>query len=375
MELRVPLSVYNKRHIGQDLAKTLKTIFPSLCRKTYRVPEKGKLVVWLDIVRTLGHFAGGVWRSRDGALVAPVFIYDSCVPVKMLTRTNPYPGQAHEIPNLEFTPLTRNSACFTEGNVAQTVRHFGFSETATNKIACALDMVPTNAFSQTAANGVRKLWVRALPDPVNEHAQDFLQTRVRSFFGSQDLCDRVADLGDRLVEARLAGSMGPDDLRLQGRGGDESTVNMRAFLASEDHRLVYNELRGIRNECKDLAGVNPCFRIFPCLHPNTGAMIPGPEWQILSYHVPGMSAFLPEVDYEDEARRRMYETATTMAAAKEMRHLNPEANIGDDDYILADVKEAVDEATVGKTGEREMRRVERINREGWDYPHLRSGGK
>jgi len=37
----------------------------------------------------------------------------------------------------------------------------------------------------------------------------------------------------------------PDDLRLQGRGRDESTVNMRAFLAFEDHQLVYNELRGI----------------------------------------------------------------------------------------------------------------------------------
>eukprot|EP00873_Tetraselmis_striata_P040057 jgi/Tetstr1/460321/TSEL_005621.t1 len=42
---------------------------------------------------------------------------------------------------------------------------------------------------------------------------------------------------------------GPNALRLHGRGGDESTVNMRAFLASEDHRLVYNdELRGICNE-------------------------------------------------------------------------------------------------------------------------------
>eukprot|EP00873_Tetraselmis_striata_P033186 jgi/Tetstr1/453450/TSEL_040431.t1 len=91
MELRVPLSVYNKRHSGQDLAKTLKTIFPSFCRKTYRVPEKGKLFVWMGIMRTPGHFACGVWQSRDGALVASVFIYDSCVVVKMLTRTNPYP--------------------------------------------------------------------------------------------------------------------------------------------------------------------------------------------------------------------------------------------------------------------------------------------
>eukprot|EP00873_Tetraselmis_striata_P036750 jgi/Tetstr1/457014/TSEL_043678.t1 len=67
-------------------------------------------------------------------------------------------------------------------------------------------------------------------------------------------------------------------------------------------------------------------------------MMPGPEWQILSYHVPGMSAFLHEVDHEDEARRRKHETARTVAAAKEMRHWNPEAHIGDDEYILADVK-------------------------------------
>eukprot|EP00873_Tetraselmis_striata_P042704 jgi/Tetstr1/462968/TSEL_007916.t1 len=93
-------------------------------------------------------------------------------------------------------------------------------------------------------------------------------------------------------------------------------------------------------------------------------MMPGPEWQILSYHVPGMPAFLPEVDHEDEARRRTYETARTMAAAIEMRHWNPEAHVGDDEYILADVKAAVDEAIACKTDEQEMRRVERINREG-----------
>eukprot|EP00873_Tetraselmis_striata_P037583 jgi/Tetstr1/457847/TSEL_044392.t1 len=63
----------------------------------------------------------------------------------------------------------------------------------------------------------------------------------------------------------------------------------------------------------------------------------GPEWQILSYHVvPGMSAFLPKVDHEDEARRREHETARNMAATKEMRHWKPEAHIGDDEYILAD---------------------------------------
>eukprot|EP00873_Tetraselmis_striata_P044566 jgi/Tetstr1/464830/TSEL_009569.t1 len=69
-----------------------------------------------------------------------------------------------------------------------------------------------------------------------------------------------------------------------------------------------------------------------------------------------MSAFLPEVDREDEGRRRKHETARTMAAAKEMRHLNPEAHIGDDEYILADVKATVAEATAGKTvDEQEMR--------------------
>eukprot|EP00873_Tetraselmis_striata_P043299 jgi/Tetstr1/463563/TSEL_008442.t1 len=285
--------------------------------------------------------------------------------------------------------------------------------------------------------------------------QDFLQTRVRSFFGSQDLCDRVADLGDMLVAARLAGSRGeekactfigggrkqlhldmsgPDDLRLRGRGGDDNTVNMRASLASNEHRLVSNELRGICNDyvqeahrqlrisspgynarhkdlvmadpwevaaasslgvvlwmeqnrpevlaelrkvrnlytgrlaqskylvplgvaddryrmdvcdgnedastysrpglafllpaqdvhanppkggvnlafatrcprCKEVAGVSPCFRIFLSLHPNTCAMMPGPEWQILCYDVSGLAAFLREVDHKDEAYRRMH---------------------------------------------------------------------
>eukprot|EP00873_Tetraselmis_striata_P021768 jgi/Tetstr1/442032/TSEL_030213.t1 len=45
-----------------------------------------------------------------------------------------------------------------------------------------------------------------------------------------------------------------------------------------------------------------------------------------------------------------------MAAAKEMRHWNPEAHIGDDGYVLLDVKAAVAEATAGTTGEQEMRR-------------------
>eukprot|EP00873_Tetraselmis_striata_P042353 jgi/Tetstr1/462617/TSEL_007602.t1 len=84
-------------------------------------------------------------------------------------------------------------------------------------------------------------------------------------------------------------------------------------------------------------------------------MMPGPEWLILSYHVPGMSTFLPEVDHEDEARRK-HETTRIMAAAKEMRHWNPEAHIGVDEYIFADVKAAVADATAGKTDEQEMRR-------------------
>eukprot|EP00873_Tetraselmis_striata_P008833 jgi/Tetstr1/429097/TSEL_019060.t1 len=46
-----------------------------------------------------------------------------------------------------------------------------------------------------------------------------------------------------------------------------------------------------------------------------------------------------------------------MAAAKEMRHWNPETHIGDDEYILTDVKAAV---ASGKTDEQEMRRVETI---------------
>eukprot|EP00873_Tetraselmis_striata_P017329 jgi/Tetstr1/437593/TSEL_002824.t1 len=104
-------------------------------------------------------------------------------------------------------------------------------------------------------------------------------------------------------------------------------------------------------------------------------MMPGPEWLILFYHVPGISAFLPEVDHEDEARRRKHEIARTMAASEDMGHWNPEAHIGDDEYILADVKAAMAEATAGKAHKQDMRRVERITRKGWDYPHLRSGGR
>eukprot|EP00873_Tetraselmis_striata_P023539 jgi/Tetstr1/443803/TSEL_031791.t1 len=82
-------------------------------------------------------------------------------------------------------------------------------------------------------------------------------------------------------------------------------------------------------------------------------MMPGPEWLHLSYHI---HVFLPKVDHEDEARRRKHETSRTMAAAEEMRHWNPEAHIGDDEYILADVKATVDEATAGKTDKHEMRK-------------------
>eukprot|EP00873_Tetraselmis_striata_P041891 jgi/Tetstr1/462155/TSEL_007220.t1 len=71
---------------------------------------------------------------------------------------------------IEFFPLATNSPCFSVGNLPQTVRHFGFSDTAANKIAPTLDMVPTKVFTSTAASGVRKLWVRALPEPHNEHA-------------------------------------------------------------------------------------------------------------------------------------------------------------------------------------------------------------
>eukprot|EP00873_Tetraselmis_striata_P027308 jgi/Tetstr1/447572/TSEL_034950.t1 len=45
-----------------------------------------------------------------------------------------------------------------------------------------------------------------------------------------------------------------------------------------------------------------------------------------------------------------------MTAAKEMRHWNPEAHIGDDGYVLVDAKAAVAEATAGTIGEQEMRR-------------------
>eukprot|EP00873_Tetraselmis_striata_P029091 jgi/Tetstr1/449355/TSEL_003868.t1 len=86
---------------------------------------------------------------------------------------------------IEFIPLTTKSTCFTVGNLAQTVRHLGFSETVANKIASALDMVPTKAFSHIAASGVRKLRVRALPDPVNEHAYADRKRAFQDSNGSQ----------------------------------------------------------------------------------------------------------------------------------------------------------------------------------------------
>eukprot|EP00873_Tetraselmis_striata_P017700 jgi/Tetstr1/437964/TSEL_026594.t1 len=124
--------------------------------------------------------------------------------------------------------------------------------------------------------------------------QDFFQTRVRSFFGSQDLCDRVADLGDRLVEVRLAGSMGEEKAwTFIGGGKKPLHLDMSDVHASPPKGGVNHAFATGCPRCKDLAGVTPSFRIFRSLHPNTCAMMPGPDWQILPYHVPGMSAFLP----------------------------------------------------------------------------------
>eukprot|EP00873_Tetraselmis_striata_P019991 jgi/Tetstr1/440255/TSEL_028606.t1 len=320
---------------------------------------------------------------------------------------------------IEFFPLATNSTCFSVGNLPQTVRHFGFSDTAANKIALTLDMpAPTPLTERLVAPHL----VGESP-PITDPTvatfvgnQDFLQTRVRSFFGSQDLCDRVADLGDRLVAARFAGSLGEEKAwTFIGGGRKQLHLDMSVAAASslgvvpwlEQNRTeVLAELRKVRNlytgrlaqskslvplgvaddryrmnvcdgnedvatysrpglafllaaqdvhasppkggvnpafatrcpRCKEVAGVSPCFRIFLSLHSNTCAMMLGPEWRILPYHVPGLAAFLPEVDHKDEAYCRMHETAKTMAAAKGMRHWSPEAHIGDDDYILEDVK-------------------------------------
>eukprot|EP00873_Tetraselmis_striata_P025421 jgi/Tetstr1/445685/TSEL_003489.t1 len=72
------------------------------------------------------------------------------------------------------------------GNLAQIVRHFGFSDTTANKIASALDMVPTKVFSHTDASGVRKLWVRVLPDPINEHAYTDRKRALQDSNGIQE---------------------------------------------------------------------------------------------------------------------------------------------------------------------------------------------
>eukprot|EP00873_Tetraselmis_striata_P036216 jgi/Tetstr1/456480/TSEL_043203.t1 len=46
-------------------------------------------------------------------------------------------------------------------------------------------MVPTKVFSHTAASGVRKPSVRALPDPVNEHAYADRKRALQNSNGSQ----------------------------------------------------------------------------------------------------------------------------------------------------------------------------------------------
>eukprot|EP00873_Tetraselmis_striata_P027767 jgi/Tetstr1/448031/TSEL_035332.t1 len=86
---------------------------------------------------------------------------------------------------IEFFPLATNSPCFSVGNLPQTVRHFGFSDTAANKIALTLDMVPTKVFTSTDASGVRKLWVRALSEPHNEHAYADRKRALQETNGSQ----------------------------------------------------------------------------------------------------------------------------------------------------------------------------------------------
>eukprot|EP00873_Tetraselmis_striata_P036549 jgi/Tetstr1/456813/TSEL_043487.t1 len=167
---------------------------------------------------------------------------------------------------------------------------------------------------------------------------------------------------------------GPDALTLQGRGGDEITMNMRAFLASEDHRRVYNELRGNRPEV--IAELRKVRNLCTGRLAQSKSLVPlgvaddryrtdvcqGNE-DAATYSRHGLAFLLPAqdvhasapkgglnhafatgcptckdlaVDHEDKARRRKHETARTMAAAKEMRQWNPEAHIGDDEYILAD---------------------------------------
>eukprot|EP00873_Tetraselmis_striata_P004656 jgi/Tetstr1/424920/TSEL_015413.t1 len=151
-------------------------------------------------------------------------------------------------------------------------------------------------------------------------------------------------------------------------------MNMRAFLASEDHRRVYNELRGNRPEV--IAELRKVRNLWTGRLAQSKSLVPlgvaddryrtdvcqGNE-DAATYSRHGLAFLLPAqdvhasapkgglnhafatgcptckdlaVDHEDKARRRKHETARTMAAAKEMRQWNPEAHIGDDEYILAD---------------------------------------
>eukprot|EP00873_Tetraselmis_striata_P042018 jgi/Tetstr1/462282/TSEL_007300.t1 len=129
MELRVPISIFDKRHIGQDTAKTWEFIFFRFHRKTYRVPEKGKLVVWLDIVTTLGHFAFALLVGDDDVdtmakLWAPFFecAHISENPSNTKDRLEVvYPhlhGKLTRFP-IEFFPLATNSPCFSVGNTVR----------------------------------------------------------------------------------------------------------------------------------------------------------------------------------------------------------------------------------------------------------------
>eukprot|EP00873_Tetraselmis_striata_P039564 jgi/Tetstr1/459828/TSEL_005177.t1 len=193
MELRVPISVFDKRHIGQDAAKTwefilLRAIATFFLWKFFvkmpvpghsGVTEPPQLLVGDDDVDTMAK----VW--------APFF---ECAHISENPSFNTkdrlevvYPhlhGKLTRFP-IEFFPLATNSPCFSVGNLPQTVRHFGFSDTAANKIALTLDMVPTKVFTSTAASGVRKLWVRALPEPHNEHAYADRKRALQETNGSQ----------------------------------------------------------------------------------------------------------------------------------------------------------------------------------------------
>eukprot|EP00873_Tetraselmis_striata_P023036 jgi/Tetstr1/443300/TSEL_000271.t1 len=206
MELRVPISVFDKRHIGQDAAKTWEFIFFRFHRKTYRVPEKGKLVVWLDIVTTPGHFAFAVraiatfflWKffvkmhvpGHNGVTEPPQLLVDDDDVDTMAKVWAPFFECAHISENpsfntkdrlevvyphlhgkltrfpIEFFPLATNSPCFSVGNLPQTVRHFGFSDTAANKIALTLDMRgPVEMVPKTALQQVSSSFEQLRPSP------------------------------------------------------------------------------------------------------------------------------------------------------------------------------------------------------------------